>query len=144
MPKKDIFHNTVRIALEKDGWEVTHDPLYFEWEDATYYPDLGAEKVIAASKGIEKIAVEIKTFLGQVSQQEFYEALGQFDNYAIALSDVEPERKLVLAIPIAAYETFFQRQFVKRIIEVKKISLLIYNTDNQTITQWINHQDIDK
>ena len=98
---------------------------------------LGRGKIIAASKGLEKIAVEIKTFLGQVSQQEFYEALGQFDNYAIALSDIEPERKLILAIPITAYETFFQRQFVKRIIFVKQIELLVYNFENQTISQWI-------
>jgi hypothetical protein len=137
MPRKDIFHEAVKIALEKDKWEVTHDPLYFEWEDATYFPDLGAEKLIAATNGIDKIAVEIKTFLGQVSQQEFYEALGQFDNYAIALSDIEPERKLVLAIPVVAYETFFQRPFVKRIVEVKQIRLLIYNPENQTIEQWI-------
>jgi hypothetical protein len=75
--------------------------------------------------------------LGQVSQQEFYEALGQFDNYHIALSEIDPERKLILAVPITAYETFFQRQFVKRIIEIKQISLLVYNADNQTITQWI-------
>ncbi len=50
MPRRDVFHDSVRVALEKDGWIVTHDPLYFEWEDATYYPDLGAEKVIAASR----------------------------------------------------------------------------------------------
>ncbi|WP_287356852.1 element excision factor XisH family protein, partial [Moorena sp. SIO3B2] len=23
---KDIFHNTVKIALQKDGWLITHDP----------------------------------------------------------------------------------------------------------------------
>ena len=137
MPRRDIFHAIVRTALEKDGWIITHDPLFLEWEDAIYYPDLGAEKIIAATKDAQKIAVEIKTFLGQVSQQEFYEALGQFDNYAIALSEIEPDRKLVLAIPILAYETFFQRQFVKRVIAIKKITLLVYNVENQKIEKWI-------
>ena len=23
---KDLFHNNVKIALEKDGWKITHDP----------------------------------------------------------------------------------------------------------------------
>jgi XisH protein len=23
---KDIFHNTVKTALQKDGWIITHDP----------------------------------------------------------------------------------------------------------------------
>ena len=27
MSAKDIYHETVRIALEKDGWTITSDPL---------------------------------------------------------------------------------------------------------------------
>jgi len=27
MPAKDIFHDAVRIGLEKDGWVITDDPL---------------------------------------------------------------------------------------------------------------------
>ena len=27
MPAKDIFHDVVRLALEKDGWTITDDPL---------------------------------------------------------------------------------------------------------------------
>lgn len=27
MPAKDIFHDAVRSALEKDSWKITHDPL---------------------------------------------------------------------------------------------------------------------
>jgi hypothetical protein len=23
---KDLFHNKVKIALQKDGWKITHDP----------------------------------------------------------------------------------------------------------------------
>lgn len=30
MPAKDIFHNTVRLALEKDGWVITDDPLHLK------------------------------------------------------------------------------------------------------------------
>jgi hypothetical protein len=28
MSAKDIFHNTVKIALEKENWQITDDPLY--------------------------------------------------------------------------------------------------------------------
>ena len=24
---KEIYHDTVRVALEKDGWNITDDPL---------------------------------------------------------------------------------------------------------------------
>ncbi len=27
MPARDIYHDTVRNALEKDGWTITHDPV---------------------------------------------------------------------------------------------------------------------
>ncbi len=137
MPRKDLYHESVKHALQKEGWEITHDPMYIEWEEATYYPDLGAERVIAATKDNEKIAVEIKTFLGQVLQDEFYRALGQFDNYFYALSEVEPDRQLVLAIPIEAYELFFQKQYVQKIIQKKNISLLVYHPVLEIIEKWI-------
>jgi hypothetical protein len=28
MPKKDLFHDNVRAALEKEGWIITHDPYF--------------------------------------------------------------------------------------------------------------------
>ncbi|WP_353735142.1 element excision factor XisH family protein [Okeania sp. SIO2C2] len=31
MPAKDIYHNTVKTALEKDDWIVTNDPLVIRW-----------------------------------------------------------------------------------------------------------------
>ena len=86
MPKKDLYHDTVRVALETDGWTITKDPLRVEWQGAVYLPDLGAERVLAAERGVEKIAVEIKTFMGQILQHEFYEALGQYDSYSFALA----------------------------------------------------------
>jgi len=37
MSAKDVFHDTVRIALEKDGRTITHDPLFIKlivlWKD---------------------------------------------------------------------------------------------------------------
>ncbi|WP_445240167.1 element excision factor XisH family protein [Microcoleus vaginatus] len=64
MAAKDKFHNVVKIAIEKDGWTITDDPLFIRAEDVDFYIDLGAEKVLAAEKAGQKIAVEIKSFLG--------------------------------------------------------------------------------
>ena len=35
---KDIYHDTVRTALEKDGWTITDDPfnLYPAWHEANF------------------------------------------------------------------------------------------------------------
>jgi hypothetical protein len=77
MPAKDLFHDAVRKALEHDGWQITHDPLFVEIDDIKYEIDLGAEELVAAEKGGRKIAIEIKTFLAPSLTYEFHAALGQ-------------------------------------------------------------------
>jgi hypothetical protein len=62
MAARDKFHAAVRIALEKQQWKITDDPLQLEVGGTKFEIDLGAEQLLAAEKGEEKIAVEIKTF----------------------------------------------------------------------------------
>ncbi|NER99775.1 MAG: hypothetical protein F6J86_39210 [Symploca sp. SIO1B1] len=50
MPAKDLFHNTVKIALEKDGWTITDEHLFIKVEDVDFYIDLTAERIFAAEK----------------------------------------------------------------------------------------------
>ncbi|MGV0103471.1 Fatty-acid oxidation protein subunit alpha [Nostoc sp. DSM 114160] len=42
MSARDIFHNLVRLALQKDGWTITHDPLSIDLADGQLQIDLGA------------------------------------------------------------------------------------------------------
>lgn len=63
MPAKDFYHDTVKTALIKDGWAITDDPLLLRIRLRSVFVDLGAERLIAAERGTEKIAVEIKRFL---------------------------------------------------------------------------------
>lgn len=63
MPAKDAFHELVRTALENEEWIITHDPYHIDLGFVDFYIDLGAERLIAATRNGEKIAVEIKTFL---------------------------------------------------------------------------------
>jgi len=62
MPSKDLFHDTVKTALEKDGWTVTDEHLFIQVEDIDFYIDLTAERILAAEKTGQKIAVEVKLF----------------------------------------------------------------------------------
>jgi len=80
------------------------------------YVDLGAEKIIAAEKDGEKIAVEIKSFIGPSNISEFHTAIGQFINYRVALEEQYPERNLYLAVPLAIYQTFFSLQFIQTVV----------------------------
>ena len=60
MPQQDLYHHQVRNALIKDGWTIVDDPFQIAYKGMRVYADLGAEKVIAASKANRKIVVEIK------------------------------------------------------------------------------------
>lgn len=118
MSAKDVFHEVVKKALQKDGWQITHDPLSFSLGGVNMSIDLAAEKLIAAEREREKIAVEIKSFLEKSSAiSEFHTALGQFINYRGALRRREPEHILYLAVPLTTYNTFFQLEDKNKEIE---------------------------
>ena len=138
MAAKDRFHNAVKIAIEKDGWTITDDPLFIKVEDVDFYIDLGAEKVLAAEKAGQKIAVKIKSFLGASEVNEFHSALGQFLNYRLALGLKEPERILYLAVSSDIYDEFFSRRFIQRVIAEHQLKLLIFNAQQEEIVQWRN------
>lgn len=133
---KDRFHNAVRAALEKEGWTITADPLEMSVGDVDFEIDLAAE-MLAAQRAGEKIAVEIKSFIGRSNVSEFHTALGQFMNYQFALEEFEPERKLYLAVPESIYNSFFQRRFVRSVVERTQIHLLIYNEKQEVLVQWL-------
>jgi XisH protein len=135
---KDLFHNTVKSALQKDGWNITHDPYQLRYGAVDVYIDLAAEAAIAAEKGERKIAVEVKSFAGGSTISEFHTALGQFLNYRIAIEiPNEPDRILYLAAPSDTYRMFLRFEPAKTVIERYEIRLIIYNPNSEAIEQWI-------
>lgn len=135
---KDIFHQQVRNALLKDGWNITHDPLTIRISEAVKLQiDLAAESAIGAERDSEKIAVEIKSFIGDSDISAFHTALGQYLNYCQALEEQEPERIVYLAIPSETYEDFFQLAFIQRALRRYQVRLIIYNPKLEEIKQWI-------
>ncbi|MFY7805840.1 MAG: element excision factor XisH family protein [Limnoraphis robusta] len=134
---KDRFHEAVKIALQKDKWTVTHDPFRLEVGGTKFEIDLGAERLLAAERGEEKIAVEIKTFLSDSPLTDYHAALGQFLNYRLALEISVPERTLHLAIPVGVYEAFFQREFAQISLERYQVNRIIYDPINEVIVRWI-------
>jgi hypothetical protein len=135
---KDVFHKNVLNALLNDGWTITHDPLTINIYQPGMDIDLGAEKIIAAEKGLEKIAVEVKSFLGKSSGYEFHQAIGQYGNYRSALADQEADRVVYLAIPQAVFNDFFQAPFPQKRIHEEKVKILVFDPLTNTIQQWIH------
>jgi hypothetical protein len=133
---RDLFHHAVRHALEKDGWVVTHDPYKLEYGSIRTLVDLGAERLIAAERGLERIAVEVKSFVGASEINEFHTALGQFLNYKKLLELTDPERVLYLAVPLETERTFLQADFPQMMLKNYQIRLVVYNPEPEVIVSW--------
>ena len=136
MSAKDVFHNAVKNALQKEGWLITDDPLFIRFGGINIYIDLGAEKVIAAEKDGHKIAVEIKSFLAPSAISEFHLALGQFLNYRLVLERQDPDRILYLPITVDAYDDFFTLPFTQMAIQRHQLKLIVYEPETEVIVQW--------
>jgi XisH protein len=137
---RDAFHAAVKTALEKDGWQITDDPLRLEVGGVKLEIDLAAERdssVIAAVRGGAKIAIEIKSFVEASAIYSFHGALGQFMNYRLALESIEPDRVLYLAVPTAAFDEFFQLEFTQQVVARYDVRLLVYDPIKQEIRQWL-------
>lgn len=134
---QDFIHDAVRNAILKDGWTITDDPLKLVFEELRLFADLGAERTLAAMRGTEKIAVEIKSFRRRSSVDEFEDALGQYNVYRDVLTEIEPERQLFLAISKDIFSDFFQGKGIQFILRKQRISLLIVDVESEEILEWI-------
>ena len=136
MPARDIYHDSVKIALEKEGWIITDDPLVLKSGGVRLMIDLGAEQVIAAEKGNTKIAVEIKSFVAHSILQAFHEAVGQYRNYDAVLRKDDDHRILYLAVSKEMFEIFMDTAFFKDRLEEEKIRLIIFSAEDNQIVAW--------
>ena len=136
MSARDIYHDHVRDALDKDGWRITSDPLHLQWGTKDMYVDLAAELVAAEKEG-RKIAVEIKSFIGASELEDLKNAVGQFVIYRNVLKKTEPARELYLAIRQATYEELFAEPIGTLLIENEGLRLLVFEPQQRMIVQWI-------
>jgi hypothetical protein len=136
MPAKDLYHDTVRTALIKDGWTITDDPLILKIGRRSAFVDLGAEKLIAAERDSEKIAVEIKRFLSPSPINDLENAWGQFFLYARVLQKREPDRRLYLAVSRNTFETLFQEEAGQLLLEEPNFRMIVFDFISEEIIQW--------
>lgn len=134
---RDKLHEIVKRSLIKDGWTITHDPYLLRVKPGQEV-DLAAEKLIVADRGLEKIAVEVKSFLSASKIYKFYEALGQYISYEIGIELQEPERKLFLAIPEKVYYQLMNYTTVPLALEREKVNVIVVNPIKEVIVRWKN------
>lgn len=136
MPARDLYHKHVRNALQRDGWIITHDPLKLKWGVRDLYVDLGTEQLLAAEKGTQKIAVEIKSFLGPSEIADLEQALGQFVLYTSVLDEVEPERILYLAVSEEIFVDLFEEPIGQLLLTKQQLRLVVFDPTTEVIRTW--------
>jgi len=138
MPRKDAIHDAVKNALQKDGWNITDDPYRIVYEDADVYADLRVEKQDAQGKIRRALVIEIKEFTGPSPMHRLEEALGQYQVYRSYLSSVAPDERLYLAVDKTSYDRLFVRKSFQKIVADYQLSLVVVDTDEEVVEQWIN------
>ncbi len=128
----------MRAALEKDGWTITDDPLKLKWGIRELFIDLGATKLLAAQKGEQKIAVEIKSFINASPVTDLEAALGQYILYRNVLEEIDRERVVYLAIRQATYREIFSEPIGNLVIQKNELCLLVFEPQEEVIVQWLN------
>lgn len=138
MPAKDIYHETVKKALIKDGWIITAENLQLPWGGTQTYIEITADKVFVAEKEGRKIAVEVKSFIGKSSLSELEKAVGQFIIYRFAMRKEDADRELFLAVGEKIYNKLFINADVIELIETEDLKVLVFDEVKEVIVRWIN------
>ncbi|MBJ7900999.1 MAG: fatty-acid synthase [Cyanobacteria bacterium RI_101] len=138
MPAKDIYHDSCKQALIKDGWHISHDPYNLKIGKKDLFIDLAGEKLITAEKGTQKIAVEIKSFVSPSEIRDLEVALGQYILYQNVLNRIDPERILYLAIRDASFLKIFDQEVGQILLENQVLKLFTFNPSLEIITRWID------
>lgn len=136
MPAKDIYHDAVKNALIKDNWTITHDPLHLRWGNDLLFVDLGAERLLRATKKDRKIAVEVKSFSSPSNIASLENALGQYILYQNIIEELEPDRMLYLAVHDEIFSTVFEESLGQMLIRKNHLKLIVFNRTEEVIVKW--------
>lgn len=137
MSARDVFHSRVKEALITEGWVITHDPYRLTIGKRRAFIDLGAEMPLAAERDGNRIAVEVKSFLGESALDDLENALGQYGVYRAILKLREPDRTLYLAVPKTMRDLLMDERDFRHILREFEASLIIFSVDGQEPLEWI-------
>jgi DNA-binding phage protein len=136
MPARDRLHDVVRVALERDGWVITADPLVLPVGLHNLYVDLAAERVLAAERGTDRIAVEVKGFTGRSEVADLEQALGQYVLYRALLERSDPTRKMILAVPRAPWLSLFESELGRAAREGVDVHAMVFDPGTMEVWRW--------
>jgi XisH protein len=137
MTEKDVFHEVVKKALQKEGWKITHNSCLLDVAGQQVSIDLGAEKSSDVSKESQKIAVSVKSFVRSTSLLKYQLALVKFLNDRELLKRLEGDRSLYLAVPMQNYRRFLQEESLRNSLNEAQVKTIVFDPIEGAIDRWI-------
>jgi hypothetical protein len=84
-----------------------------------------------------RIAVEIKSFVGDSEVDDLEKAMGQYVLYRAVLAVQDPGRPLFLAVPHLVVRNVFDEPLGHLLVEDQSVRIVGFDPLNEVITRWI-------
>jgi hypothetical protein len=137
MPAIDQCEPQVIRALQKQGWEVTHQPFAVRIDrgrPAYVYADMRLRRI---RDQVSLIVVEVKCFAGtRTLLDEFYQAIGQYVVYRHALEMNGVQTPIYLTVPDTVYATFLQGALIEAVLHDIQVKLIVVNLEKEEVVRW--------
>ena len=98
---------------------------------------MAAERLLTAERGGEQIAVEIKRFIGQSPARDLELALGQYNLYVSVLRELEPKRRLFLAVSDVIYDALLKTDMFRLVARDYQVATVVAALETEEIVQWM-------
>ncbi len=116
---------------------ITDDPYTVPFGQHNLFVDLGAERLLAAERGTEQIAVEVKSFIGKSGIRDLENALGQYLLYRSLIERIDAGRDLLLAVPSRVDIEILSTPVGQVAQEDYGLHILVFDEHERRITRWI-------
>jgi hypothetical protein len=137
MPASDQCEPQVIRALQKSGWEVTHQPFALRIDrgrTAYVYADLRLSQI---QNQQSLIVVEVNCFGGaRTILDELYHAIGQYLVYRQALLMNNIQTPVYLSVPETIYSSTFQSLLIDAVLQDIQIKLIVVDLVNEEVVLW--------
>jgi hypothetical protein len=132
---KDFIHDSVKKALQKEGWKIIAEPFRLSSGNARFKMDLASEKQ-ANTNEKEVVIIEVKSFLKNAVLYPFYNAFGQYLLYRDALKHEGLDYEIFLAVGMDSFKELTKIPFVVRAIKNYDLKFVVVNLIKEKIITW--------
>lgn len=135
MKNKYNFHEVVKNALVKDGWNLKDENFQVSFGTGDVND---TETLMIFDKDQTEIAVISDTFLTASQMQDFHFFVGRYLSVRLLLQTKGFDFQLFSAVTASDFQSFYN----KEILEKEQILLIIYDFEKQKIIRWSNRKRI--